>query len=93
MQQRQLGRNGKQVGAVGLGCMSFAGVYGGTDMAESHATLARALELGVTHLIREGHKSRNLSDTHEKETPVRIAIGDRRGKIDRPLLTFPLFDL
>jgi aryl-alcohol dehydrogenase-like predicted oxidoreductase len=37
------------VGAVGFGAMSFGGFYGSTTEAESHATLARALELGVTH--------------------------------------------
>lgn len=50
MRQTELGRGGPQVGAVGLGCMSFGGIYGGTDRAESHATLKKALDLGVNHL-------------------------------------------
>jgi len=50
MQQRKLGADGPLVGAIALGCMSFAGAYGGTDESESHRTLARALELGVDHL-------------------------------------------
>ena len=50
MQQRKLGADGPLVGAIALGCMSFGGSYGETDEAESHRTLARALELGVTHL-------------------------------------------
>lgn len=50
MQQRELGEGGPKVGAVGLGCMSFAGFYGPTDEAEAHRTLATALDLGVTHL-------------------------------------------
>lgn len=50
MQKRTLGRDGPLVGAVALGCMSFGGMYGPTDEAESHRTLARALELGVDHL-------------------------------------------
>lgn len=50
MRQVSLGRNGPKVGAIGLGCMSFGGIYGGTDMAESHATLKMALDLGVNHL-------------------------------------------
>ena len=33
---------------VGLGCMSFGGMYGATDEAASRATLAHALDLGVT---------------------------------------------
>ena len=50
MQQRKLGADGPLVGAIALGCMSFGGAYGETDEAESHRTLARALELGVTYL-------------------------------------------
>lgn len=50
MEKRRLGNDGPQIGAVGLGCMSFGGIYGATDEAESHRTLARALDLGVDHL-------------------------------------------
>jgi len=50
MKQRRLGAGGPQVGAVGLGCMSFAGFYGATSMEVSHETLFAALDLGVTHL-------------------------------------------
>lgn len=41
---------GRAVGAVGLGCMSFGGIYGGTDADESFACLEEATRLGVTHL-------------------------------------------
>jgi aryl-alcohol dehydrogenase-like predicted oxidoreductase len=50
MQERKLGADGPLVGAIGLGCMSFGGFYGTTDEAESHRTLAKALDLGVTLL-------------------------------------------
>ena len=50
MRQVEIGRTGIRVGAVGLGCMSFGGIYGATDTGESHAALKRALDLGVTHL-------------------------------------------
>lgn len=40
---------GRSVGAVGLGCMSFGGIYGATDEEESFACLAEALALGVDH--------------------------------------------
>ena len=40
---------GRSVGAVGLGCMSFGGMYGPSDEETAHACLARALELGVDH--------------------------------------------
>ena len=40
---------GRTVGAVGLGCMSFAGFYGETDEEESFGCLAEALALGIDH--------------------------------------------
>jgi len=48
MEKRKLGRG--EVGAVGLGAMSFAGVYGPTTEERSHATLAAMLDLGMTHV-------------------------------------------
>ncbi|MEN0000489.1 MAG: aldo/keto reductase [Pseudomonadota bacterium] len=50
MRQVQLGQSGPKVGAVGLGAMSFGGIYGKTTEAESHATLKAALDLGVNHI-------------------------------------------
>ena len=50
MKQRQLGRQGLEVSAIGLGCMGMSDFYGGRDEAEAVATLHRALELGVTML-------------------------------------------
>jgi aryl-alcohol dehydrogenase-like predicted oxidoreductase len=50
MKQRQLGKGGTMVGEVGLGAMSFGGIFGATDEAESHRALDKALDLGVTHI-------------------------------------------
>jgi aryl-alcohol dehydrogenase-like predicted oxidoreductase len=50
MREVRLGQNGPMVGAVGLGCMSFGGVYGATTIEDSFAALKRALDLGVNHL-------------------------------------------
>jgi len=50
MQQRQLGRSGLTVSAIGLGCMGMSQSYGVPDDEESIRTIHRAIELGVTFL-------------------------------------------
>lgn len=47
---RRLGAGGPMVGPVGIGAMSFAGFYGATTEAESHAVLDAALDAGMTHV-------------------------------------------
>lgn len=49
MKQRKLGVNGPEVGAIGLGCMSFGGMTGPTTEADSFAVMDRAWEMGITH--------------------------------------------
>lgn len=83
MQQRRFGKNGPLVGAIGLGCWSFAGAYGPTDMAESHRTLARALELGITHLdtanVYGAGVSEEVIGAFIKEHPGRFTIATKGG--------------
>lgn len=50
MNQIQLGRTGPRVGALGLGCMGMSDFYGPADRAESLATIAAALDAGMTLL-------------------------------------------
>ena len=50
MQKRRLGAGGPEVSAIGVGAMSFAGVYGQTTEEGAHALLAAALELGIDHI-------------------------------------------
>lgn len=92
MQQRQLGRNGPTVGAVGLGCMSFAGAYGPADRRESLAVLGRALELGVTHLdtaiIYGNGLSEEIIGEFIKDHPGRFTIATKAGIRIRPTRHF-----
>jgi aryl-alcohol dehydrogenase-like predicted oxidoreductase len=71
------------VGAVGLGCMSFAGFYGPTDEAESHATLARAMDLGVDFLdtanVYGAGKSEQIIGSFIKDHPNFFKIATKGG--------------
>lgn len=50
MQTRQLYKNGPQVNPIGFGAMSFGGMFGKADNDTSSKTLAKCVELGVTHI-------------------------------------------
>src|SRR5258706_5771951 len=76
MQQRNLGRSGLTVSAIGLGCMSMSQSYGAPDDEESIRTIHRAFDLGVTFfdtaaIYGEGHN----------EMLVGRALGSRRKSI------------
>jgi aryl-alcohol dehydrogenase-like predicted oxidoreductase len=76
MQHRRLGTEGPMVSAVGLGAMSFASVYGGAEDADSAATIARALELGVTFI-----DTANIYGSGHSEEVVGRAIAGRRADV------------
>jgi aryl-alcohol dehydrogenase-like predicted oxidoreductase len=76
MQHRRLGSSGPTVSAVGLGAMSFAGVYGAAEDVESAATIARALELGVTFI-----DTANIYGSGHSEAVVGRAIAGRRADV------------
>jgi len=50
MQTRKLGRTGRQVGVVGLGCWQLGGDWGNVDEDDAMATLHAAVDAGVTFL-------------------------------------------
>src|SRR5579859_4371914 len=76
MEHRRLGSAGPTVSAVGLGAMSFAGVYGDAEDAESVATVARALELGVNFI-----DTANVYGSGHSEVVVGRAIAGRRADV------------
>ncbi|WP_424931588.1 aldo/keto reductase [Amaricoccus macauensis] len=50
MEKRRLGAGGPMVSPIGIGAMSFAGVYGNATEDAAHAILDAALELGIDHI-------------------------------------------
>ena len=76
MQQRKLGRNGPQVGALGLGCMGMSIAYGAPDDEESIATIHRAIDLGVNLLATSDAYGNGVN-----EQLVARAIKGRRNQV------------
>lgn len=96
--KRMLGRQGLEVGALGLGCMGMSQSYGPGDDVESIATIHRAIDLGVTlfdtaevygPFVNEELLARALEGRRERvviatKFGFRIDGGDRFGVDSRP---------
>jgi aryl-alcohol dehydrogenase-like predicted oxidoreductase len=63
MKTRRLGRNGPMVSALGLGCLSFGGIFGPTTEADSLRTLDAAWDGGITFLDTANIYGKGISET------------------------------
>lgn len=63
MKIRRLGLNGPDVSALGLGCLSFGGIFGATTEADSHCTLDAAWERGITFFDTANIYGKGVSET------------------------------
>jgi aryl-alcohol dehydrogenase-like predicted oxidoreductase len=73
---RALGTSGLSAGAIGLGCMSFSGTYGGFEGHDPDAVIGRALDLGMTLL-----DTADIYGPHTSEQVVGRAIAKRRDEV------------
>ncbi len=76
LETRRLGASGIAVSAVGLGCMSFSGVYGPSDDAAAIRVIHDALDAGVTML-----DTADMYGWGQNEEVVGRAIAGRRDKL------------
>jgi len=76
MEQRQLGRTGIKVSALGLGLMSMSGVYGNANDEESIGVIHYAIERGMNFL-----DSADMYGWGHNETLLGKALKGRRDKV------------
>jgi len=83
MKTRTLGKDGPEIGEIGLGCMNFSGMYGPSTDEISHETLRTCLDIGVTHLDTANIYGMGASETtlgaFIKDHPNRFTIATKAG--------------
>jgi aryl-alcohol dehydrogenase-like predicted oxidoreductase len=73
---RRVGKNGPEVTAIGLGCMSLSGTYGPSDDAAGVALVHKAIDLGVNFL-----DSSDMYGWGQNEELLGRALQGRRDKV------------
>ncbi len=88
MHTRRLGANGPHVSALGLGCLSFGGLFGATDEATSLACLDAAHEAGITFLdtanVYGGGVSETVIGHWLKSRRPQVAVATKAAFVDGP---------
>ena len=74
--RRRIGKNGPEVLAIGLGCMSLSGTYGASDDKAGEELVRRAVDLGVDHF-----DSSDMYGWGHNERLLGVALRDLRDKV------------
>lgn len=90
MRKRRLGLNGPDVSALGLGCLSFGGIFGPTTESDSLRTLDAAWDHGINFLDTANGYGKGLSETiigkwlatrgHRPHIATKAAFTDNPGR-------------
>jgi len=75
--QRDIGKSGIKSSAMGLGCMSFSGVYGASDDTTAISLIHEALDRGITML----DSSDAYGKGHNEELLGKALKGRRQGAV------------
>jgi len=86
---RSLGNSGLSVFPIGLGCMSFSGIYGTSDDAEAVRVIHHALDRGVTLLDSSdmygwGHNETLLGRALSGGRRAKVVLATKFGQVQRP---------
>ena len=97
MEQVQLGATGPMVSRLGLGCMGMSDVYGPSDRSESLATLAMAVERGITLIdtgdfYGMGHNEMLIGEALKSLDRDRLTLSVKFGALRGPEGQFFGFD-
>src|SRR5262252_2870855 len=89
MNTRALGRSGRTVSEIGLGCMGMSDLYGPADEAEGIATIHAALDAGITLLdtgdfYGMGHNEMLISRALEGHKRDSVTISVKFGALRDP---------
>ena len=97
MQMKQLGIHGPVVSALGLGCMGMSDFYGPADRDESLATIAAAIEQGITLLdtgdfYGMGHNEMLIGEALRSLPRDRLTLSVKFGALRDPAMGWNGYD-